>query len=91
MQNETPAVPVSIRLPPDVIEMLDKIAAAVERPRSWIVLRAIRHYLADEGQEMLDVQEGVAEAERGEVVPLEEVLADMDDLIARLEAARAAG
>jgi predicted transcriptional regulator len=54
-------------------------------------VRAIRQYLADEGQEILDVQEGIAEAERGEVVPIEDVLAEMDELIAQLEAKRAAG
>jgi len=91
MPDGTNAVPVSIRVPTDVIETLDKIAAALERPRSWIILRAIRQYLADEGQEVLDVQEGIAEAERGEVVPIEEVLAEMDELIAELEAKRAAG
>jgi predicted transcriptional regulator len=70
---------------------LDKVAAILERPRSWVILRAIRQYLADEGQEMLDVQEGIEEAERGEVVPIEEVLAEMDEIIARAEAKRAAG
>jgi len=54
-------------------------------------VRAIRQYLADEGQEILDVQDGIAEAERGEVVPIEDVLAEMDELIAQLEAKRAAG
>ena len=40
---------------------------------------------------MLDVQEGIAEAERGEVVPIEEVLAEMDEIIARAKAKRATG
>lgn len=91
MPEGTNAIPFSLRVPADVIATLDKIAAALERPRTWVILRAIRLYLADEGQEMLDVQEGIAEAERGEVVPIEEVLADMDDIIARFEAKRAAG
>ncbi len=91
MPDGTNAIPVSIRIPTDVIETLDKIGAALERPRSWVILRAIRQYLADEGQEVLDVQEGIAEAERGEVVPIEDVLAEMDEIIARAEAKRKAG
>ncbi len=89
MPDGTNAIPVSIRIPTDVIETLDKIGAALERPRSWVILRASRQYLADEGQELLDVQEGIAEADRGEVVPIEEVLAEMDEIIARAEDKRA--
>jgi len=78
-------------MPADLIETLDKIAAALERSRSWVMLRALRQYIADERQEVLDVQEGIAEAERGEMVPIEDVLAEMDAIIARAEAKRKAG
>jgi predicted transcriptional regulator len=91
MPEGTASIPVSLRVPADLIETLDKIAAVLERSRSWVMLRALRQYIADEGQEMLDVQEGIAEAERGEVVPIEDVLAEMDEIIARAEAKRKAG
>jgi predicted transcriptional regulator len=79
------SIPISLRVPADLIETLDKIAAALERSRSWVMLRALRQYVADEGQE------GIAEAERGEMVPIEDVLAEMDAIIARAEAKRKAG
>ena len=91
MPEGTNAMPISIRVPADVVESLDKVAAILERPRSWVILRAIRQYLADEGQEVLDVQEGIEEAERGEGIPIEDVLAEMDEIIAKAEAKRAAG
>jgi predicted transcriptional regulator len=91
MPEGTNAMPVSIRMPADVVEKLDKVAAILERPRSWVILRAIRQYLADEGQEVLDVQEGIEELERGEGIPIEDVLAEMDEIIAKAEAKRAAG
>ena len=90
MPDGTNAIPVSIRMPTDVIETLDKIGAALERPRSWVILRAIRQYLADEGQEVLDVQEGIAEADRGEVFDFDEVMAELDEIIAQAEVKRAA-
>jgi predicted transcriptional regulator len=90
MPEGTNAIPVSIRLPADVIETLDKVAAILERPRSWVMLRAIRQYLADEGQEMLDVQEGIDESERGEVFDFDEVLAELDEIIAQAEEKRVA-
>jgi predicted transcriptional regulator len=90
MPEGTNAMPVSVRVPADVMERLDKVAAILERPRSWVILRAIRQYLADEGQEMLDVQEGIEEAERGEVIDFDEVTAELDEIIAQAEDKRAA-
>ena len=90
MPEGTNAMPVSVRLPADVVETLDKVAAILERPRSWVVLRAIRQYLAYEGQEMLDVRQGIEEAERGEVVDFDEVMAGLDEIIAQAEVKRAA-
>ena len=90
MPEGTNAMPISIRVPADVIATLDKVAAILERPRSWVILRAIRQYLADEGQEVFDVQEGIEEAERGEVVDFDEVMAGLDEIIAQAEAKRAA-
>jgi predicted transcriptional regulator len=90
MPDGATSMPISLRVPADVIETLDKIAAALERPRSWVMLRAIRQYLADEGQEVLDVQEGIAEAERGEMFDFDEVMAELDEIIAQAKAKRAA-
>ena len=91
MPEGTASIPVSLRVPADLIETLDKIAAALERSRSWVMLRALRQYVADEGQEVLDVQEGIAELDRGEGIPIEDVLAEMDEIIAKAEAKRGAG
>ena len=90
MPDRTNAMPISIRVPADIVERLDKVAAILERPRSWVILRAIRQYLADEGQEMLDVQEGIEEADRGEVVEFDVVMAELDEIIAQAEDKRAA-
>jgi predicted transcriptional regulator len=91
MPEEPAAIEVSLRVPADVIETFDKIAAALQQPRSGVMLRALRQYIADEGQEVLDVQEGIAELNRGEVVPIEDVLAEIDEIIARAEGKRKAG
>jgi predicted transcriptional regulator len=82
--------PISLRLPAGVIGALDEIAIALERSRSWVVLRAIRQYLADEGHAILDIQEGIAEADRDEVVDFDDVMAGLDKIIADAKAKRAA-
>ena len=88
MPEGTNSMPVSLRVPAELIETLDKIAAVLERSRSWVMLRALRQYIADEGQEVLDIREGIAEADRGELIPFDEVMAEAREIIARAEAKR---
>ena len=80
------AVPISVRLPAEIVEKLDKVAAIMERPRSWVILDAVREYLADEGQEMLDIQASIEELDRGEGIPWEEAMAEFKRKIAEAEA-----
>jgi len=90
MPDDAGSAPISIRVPADVLEKLDRIAAAIDRPRSWVCLRAIRRYLADEGAEILDVQQGIAELDRGEGMPFDDVMAELEDIITQGEAKRGA-
>lgn len=91
MPDDVGLTSISLRVPTDVLEKLDKVAAAMERSRTWVCLHALRQYLADEGAEVLDVQEGIAQLERGERTPLAEVMADLGELIAEAEAKRTTG
>lgn len=88
MPDDIGSISISLRVPTDVLEKLDKIAAVTERSRTWVCLRALRQYLADEGAEILDVQEGIAELDRGEGAPLEEVVAELGKMIAGAEVKR---
>jgi predicted transcriptional regulator len=81
MPEGSNAISISVRLPAEMVEKLDKVAAIMERPRSWVIMDAIREYLADEGQEVLDIQAGIEEAERGEGIPFGEVLAEIDEML----------
>jgi predicted transcriptional regulator len=82
---------ISLRIPTDLLQKLDQIAAAVERPRSWVLLRAIRQFLADEGQEILDVREGIQQLDRGEGIPFDQVMAELEEKVAKAEAKRGIG
>ena len=79
---------VSLRLPNDVIQAFDKLAAALERPRSWVMLRALRQYLDDgEGREIEEDTESLAELDRGESEPLEDSIRKLRQRIADKERA----
>ena len=80
---------ISLRVPNDVIEAFDRIASALERPRSWVMLRALRQYLENEGREVEEDTESIAELDRGEIVPAEELHHRLRKIIAKSERARA--
>jgi predicted transcriptional regulator len=86
MPEGSSTIPISVRFPADIIEKLDRIAAILERPRSWVILDAVREYLADEGQEALDIQAGIEEADRGETVPFEKILTELEERVSEAEA-----
>ena len=70
--------PISLRLPADVLAALEAVAVAMERPRSWVIARALRRYLATEGAEVLEALAGRAQLAGGEAHDLDEVLARLD-------------
>lgn len=70
--------PITLRLPLDVLEAIERIAETSDRSRSWVMVRAMRLYLAGEGAEILNVADGLAQLDSGESE-------DMDDVIAQVE------
>ncbi len=81
---------VSLRVPSDLIESFDRLAAALDRPRSWVMLRALRQYLDEgEGAEIAEDIESLAELDRGETVSSEEMHQRVEEIIARAAKARA--
>jgi predicted transcriptional regulator len=80
----------SLRIPSDLIEAFDRLAAALDRPRSWVMVRALRQYVEEgEGAEIAEDAESLAELDRGETVSSEELLRRVEEIIARAEKAHA--
>ena len=80
---------VSLRVPNDLIEAFDGLAVALDRPRSWVMVRALRQYLDEEGAEIAEDTESLAELDRGEIVSAEDVRGRVEERIASAEKARA--
>ncbi len=80
---------VSLRMPNDVVQAFDRLAAALDRPRSWVMLRALRQYLEDEGADIGEDAASLAELDRGEIVSAKDVRRQVEKLIARADKARA--
>jgi predicted transcriptional regulator len=81
-------VHLSARVPGDLVDEFDKIAAVLDRPRTWVVLRALRQYLGGEGAEILRDAESLAALDRGEGHDIDAVLDEADAIIAKAKAKR---
>lgn len=67
----------SVRLDPEQREQLDRLAASMDRPRSYVVSEAIAQYLDYHTWKLERVEEGKAAAERGELVDHDELFRDL--------------
>lgn len=64
----------SIRLDNDKLERLDNIAKAINRPRTWVINEAIAHYLDYEEWFVQKIQQGLQEADTGELIEHDEIV-----------------
>src|SRR5580704_12224309 len=87
MSNASEKVQISLRAPAATVEAFDRIAKALDRDRSWVMLQAFSAYLQGEGGHILEEAEGIAELERGESVDFDEAMNEIDRIIADAEQA----
>lgn len=73
---------VTLRIPADVLENIQLIAEATERSRSFVIVRALKTYLMNEGADVLSAIRGREQIAAGEVEDMDDVLADMERIIA---------
>lgn len=69
--------PIALRLPEDILKDIEKIAAATERTRSWVIVRALKYYLMQEGNDILQILKGEEQFRNGEFVDAEEFLNEL--------------
>jgi RHH-type transcriptional regulator, rel operon repressor / antitoxin RelB len=68
-------MPLSIRLPRDIEERLDSLAARTGRSKTFYITEAVREHLADiediylAEQRLIDIQQG-----RSKTIPIEELI-----------------
>ena len=81
--TSTERTQISLRTPVDMIAKFDRLAAALDRDRSWVLLQALQFYLDREGSEILADSEGIAAVDSGDVVEWGDALTRIDAAIAR--------
>jgi predicted transcriptional regulator len=77
---------ITARIDEGTLQLVDRIVSAQGRTRAWFIARAVQRYAEAEGEYLVFVQEGIDALDRGEVVPHDEVMAELDRLIMTQEA-----
>lgn len=70
--------PLTMRLPVDVLAEVEEIARICERSRSWVIVRALKSYLAAEGRELMELAAAQADVNQGRGVDLDEVIRELE-------------
>ena len=64
---------VTVRVKPEVAARLEKLAESMDRSKSYLAAEAIEEYLEIHEWQVQAIQEGIAAADRGEIVSFEEI------------------
>jgi predicted transcriptional regulator len=67
--------PVSVRLEAALNDQVNAIAAALDRPKSWVIEQAVRDFVALQEWQLTAIDDGVKAADEGRVAPHEDVAA----------------
>lgn len=69
------SAPVSVRLQPKLNDQVAAIAAALDRPKSWVIEQAVKDYVSLEEWRLAAIDEGLRAADEGRVASHEDVTA----------------
>jgi predicted transcriptional regulator len=74
---------ITARVDEATLDLVDRVAKAHGRSRGAFAAAAIRRVAESEAEFLAFVQEGIDAADRGDLIPHEEVMAELDDMISR--------
>ena len=79
----TKSVPLAFRVDRERHARLARLAAATDRPKTWILERALDAYLEDQLWQIERIKHGIADVEAGRIVSHEEAMAVLDRVVAK--------
>ena len=73
----------TVRAESEVVHQLDHLADSLDRSRNYLVNQALKEYLEQHAWQLKKITQGIAAANRGELVDHDDVMREMEDLIER--------
>ncbi|MGH8625220.1 MAG: CopG family ribbon-helix-helix protein [Gammaproteobacteria bacterium] len=72
---------ITIRTDSEIAEKITALAQAMDRSRNWVIEEALRQYVENQVWQIEGIKQAMAALDRGEGIPHEEIMAEMDSLI----------
>jgi predicted transcriptional regulator len=72
----------TVRAESELVHQLDHLADSLDRSRNYLVNQALKEYLEHHAWQIEKITQGIAAADRGELVAHDEVMGEIEDLIA---------
>lgn len=64
---------VSVRIRPELSDKIEILAGVLDRPKSWVIEKALEEYIAIQDWQIQTIKDGLAEANAGKLVSHEAV------------------
>lgn len=71
----------TVRAESNLVNQLDHLASALDRSRNYLVNQALKEYLEQHAWQIEKIGQGIAAADRGELVDHDVVMKEMEELI----------
>ena len=71
--NDGKSTSLAFRVSPEKAKRLEELAAATDRPRSWLLEQALDQYLDLQAWQVEQVAQAVAEMDAGQGIPYDEI------------------
>ncbi len=72
---------ISIRTEAEILEQLSALARTLDRSRNWVIEDALKQYLAQQARYAEGIAQARASLARGERIPHEDLVAELNALI----------
>ncbi len=71
----------TVRTEPDIVHKLDQMAGSLDRSRNYLVNQALKEYLQHHAWQIEKVTQGIAAADRGELIDHDDMMRELEELI----------
>lgn len=72
---------ITVRTDPEISAKIAALAQVMDRSRNWVIEEALKQYIETQAWQIEGIKQAQASLARGEGIPFEEVMDEMDALI----------
>jgi predicted transcriptional regulator len=72
---------ITVRTDPEIAAQIASLAEAMDRSRNWVIEEALKQYIETQSWQIDGIKQAQAAVARGETIPLDEVMRELDTLI----------